>query len=260
MGPDLTEVQEYIAGGGEVPIYQPFCGKPGEQLGKLRMQQRVPLGGAHILERRFASTKPDWKNYSFDTSDFVVYGGKRNFGDLKVFLTINNRKIVTPQGNKLLEAVSSRDFRNGEGVAHELYNEIDGIVISDKELRMYQTHRGGFRNGHVSEKDVLDDPLWRIVLRHPDAVPSEFAYDASFMEEVVGKTFAHLSSYFNPDNFSAMGISLLAPSEIPFFRTFAVSDSGGRCWLRCGSDFKNGYACFVGESVDPNSSRKVFPK
>jgi hypothetical protein len=172
---------------------------------------RTPLSGAGIFDQRVNSDQQDWEDHYFDTSDFFGYADKKNPDEMKFILTVDNHRNITENGRKILEKITSKTIPiNGALDATDLYAESEGIPLSRSEMEKYGLKRD------LSKQEVLDHLLWRIVLRHPDAVPKEFAYDKGFMQQVVNHTFSEMESRFHYD--TGMGIYLAAPEKVPTFR------------------------------------------
>lgn len=210
-----------------------LAGKDSE--GKIVDIPRVPIWIAHVFDRRLHSPKPDWKNNYFDASDFFGYAGKKTPDNMKIILTVDNKGKITENGRRVLESITSEtELCNGALDATGLYEEVGGISLSRSEVEKYGIEKD------LSKQEVLDHPVWRVILRHPDAVPAQFAYDKAFMQEVVNATFADMKTQFKYEE--GMGVYLGSPEKVPTFRAAIVSRLEFRSWLNgwCNLDFGRG--------------------
>ncbi len=177
----------------------------------LLLAGRMPLSVAGIYDQRVTSDMPDWEDNYFDTSDFFGYADIKNADEMKFVLTVDNKRNITENGRKILEKITSETMPINRALdATGLYAQVEGIPLSRSELEKYGLEKD------LSKQEVLDHPLWRTVLRHPDAVPKEFAYDKGFMQQVVDHTFSEMESRFHYDK--GMGIYLASPEKVPTFR------------------------------------------
>jgi len=151
-----------------------------------------PLSAVEFMRNRdaiFTQLRDVYAN----VSDLVAYGGKGASDEIKMILTMDNQGRITESGRKTLELINPKQERNSGAIvlSDELYDGFNGanvIKLSRKNLKKYGV------NKRLTGPQVLNHPGWRVLLRHPDAVPTEFAYDKGLMQEVVGKTFAEMNS------------------------------------------------------------------
>ena len=159
---------------GNVEAYKCFPGKVVEQMPLLLGEGRVPLWTARFMRRRIehSDVLPDLKDYLF-VSDFVSYDSDKRSDGFKVILTVDKNGKVTEKGRRALgELNPSAVLKNG--ALEGFY--FDGIEIKRGELVVERD---------LSEEEVLNSKLWRILARHPDEVPAEFAEDGNLLKEYV---------------------------------------------------------------------------
>lgn len=151
----------------------------------------IPLSVAGFMQHR-QPILDQHGDLRVDTSDLIVYAGEKRGEESKIILTVNARGEITDKGRQSLELINPEriisdncryEFNSGAIRIEDIYDEIEGLKIPND------------CSSYISdEKGVLDNPLWQILLRHPDAVPAEFSYGIEFMKEVVGRTFSEIRS------------------------------------------------------------------
>src|SRR3989344_1094799 len=145
--------------------YRAYKGRNIDQMPLMLSLGVNPLSAVEFMRNRdaiFTQLRDVYAN----VSDLVAYGGKGASDEIKMILTMDNQGRITESGRKTLNL----------------------IKLSRKNLKKYGV------NKRLTGPQVLNHPGWRVLLRHPDAVPTEFAYDKGLMQEVVGKTFAEMNS------------------------------------------------------------------
>ena len=203
-----------------------YKGKIVDQMPLMLSRDVAPLSVAEFMGNRKVIIK-QLDDVHSSTSDLAAYGCKERGDEIKVILTVDNQGRITKNGRRALELISSsrglasRDFPSGtfggsSGVVldDKIYDALNwpGVIpLSRRELEKYGINR------NLTEVQVLNNPGWRVLLRHPDAVPAEFAYDKGFMGEVVGKTFAEMKRRY--DRTDGMGIY---PDEAKEFLSLGV--------------------------------------
>ncbi len=156
-----------------------------------------------------------------DTSDLALYGGEKRADEINMILTVDSQGRLTDNGRKLLELIEPRQrLVSGAVNVSEFYDATQGIKLSRKELEGFGVARA------LSEEHVLAHPFWRVALRHPDAVPAEFAYDKEFMKEAVRRTFAEMEERCGYTQ--GMGVYLAGAEKPDTMRAWYVSRLGGR--------------------------------
>ena len=175
-----------------------YNGRNVDQMPLMLRQGVVPLSVAGFMGNRERIIEQFGDIYA-DTSDLVAYCGGRNPDEVKMILTVDNQGKITDNGRKVLELINPTQERTQSGaiiLSNELYDGLNfpGVIpLSRKELEKYGV------DTPLTEAEVLNHPGWRVLLRHPDAVPTEFAYDKGFMEEVVGRTFRQIDQNYLTD-------------------------------------------------------------
>jgi len=157
-----------------VEVYKSFPGKIVEQMPLLLGEGRAPLWTARFMRRRIDHSEAlsDLKDYLF-VSDFVSYDLDRRSDGFKVILTVDKNGRVTEKGRRALGELNlSAVLKNG--ALEGFY--FDGIELKREELVVGRD---------LSEEEVLNSKLWRILARHPDEVPAEFAEDKNLLKEYV---------------------------------------------------------------------------
>ena len=224
--------------------YQAYSGRNVDQMPIMLARGVVPLTSAGFFQNREAIMEQLGDVY-IDTSDLVAYGGKKQSDEIKMILTVDNQGKITENGRKSLELISpSQERTNGAIVlSNEFYDGLNhsGVVpLSRKDLKKYGI------DGDLTEAQVLNHPVWKVLLRHPDAVPAEFAYDTGFMQETVSRTFAEMNKRHNYTK--GMGVYPDSSEKAPKLRAWYVdglrygSGAYGRILLVDGSGHLVGVA------------------
>ena len=143
---------------------------------------RSPWNAIRFMKERIAHANefPDLKSY-IDVSDLIAYDSSKRSTDLKFILTVGKNGRVTEQGRKALELINlnaelTLDY--AVPLSDELYDSLPGIVVARSDLRVLERD--------LIEADVLGSKAWRILARHPDEVPAEFAEDSALLKEYAG--------------------------------------------------------------------------
>src|SRR3989344_174795 len=177
--------------------YRAYKGRNIDQMPLMLSLGVNPLSAVEFMRNRdaiFTQLRDVYAN----VSDLVAYGGKGASDEIKMILTMDNQGRITESGRKTLELINPKQERNSGAIvlSDELYDGFNGanvIKLSRKNLKKYGV------NKRLTGPQGLNHPGWRALLRHPDAVPTEFAYDKGFMEEVVGRTFRQIDQNYLTD-------------------------------------------------------------
>ncbi len=158
-----------------------FYGSNVRQMPKLLAQGKVPVSVAYVMKERLNGNKEMVSTY-WDTSDLVAYDSKKNQDNLKFLLTVDNKNQITEQGRKVLELIhyDNKSIFEGSIKIGDQYKEMVGegfIEVARKDL--------GKIENRLTQSEILNSKAWRILARHPDEVPKEFAEDKKLLGEYV---------------------------------------------------------------------------
>ena len=220
-----------------VDSYKLFGGRIVDQMPVLLAEGRSPLWTARFMRRRIdhSDTLPDLKGYSH--TDFVAYDLSSRGNNIKFVLAVDKNGRVTEQGRKVFELVNPTAPLVGGllKLDGEIYDSLPGIAVPRMALRVLDRD--------LKEDEILDSKLWRILARHPDEVPSEFAEERDLLKKyacwVKGRTKC--------DN--NMGIYLNGSSNFAKLGALCVGGLGGRSGLDGGDDLGIGNGRLVGYLV-----------
>jgi len=168
-----------------------YYGKNTEQMPTLLKAGEVPISGAILMRERLENGDgfPDLWNNWFDTSDLVAYPRRSDY--LYCLLTVNNQGQITENGRKALELIRSDNLASNHGALIERLKDLGrkGLI---------KVARKGITTGkYLTKEQVLEEQLWRILARHPDEVPAEFAEDPNLLKEYSGKVESKTNSHNN---------------------------------------------------------------
>ena len=234
--------------------YKAYNGRNVDQMPLMLAQGVVPLPTAEFMRNREAIVGQLGDIYA-DASDFVAYGGKRASDEIRMIMTVDNQGRITEAGRKALELISPVQERSSGAIVlnDELYDGFNGanvVALSRKDLKKYGVDK------NLTEAQVLNHPGWRVLLRHPDAVPAEFAYDKGFMQEVVGRTFAEMNKQHGYTE--GMGFYPDGSEKHAKLRAWYVLRLGNGSDARGGSDLGSDRGRFVGIAPEaPNTPIEV---
>ncbi len=162
----------------KVATYKPFPGRSTKQMPLLLNEGRAPLWAARFMRRRidYSGVLPDLLDY-LDVSDLVTYDSIKRSKDIKLILTVDKNGTITQDGRKALELINPNTKLTLDFAANieRIYDGLSGIVIPRTKL--------GLVERDLSAKEILDSRIWRILARHPDEVPAEFAEDKGLLKE-----------------------------------------------------------------------------
>ncbi|MBI5804011.1 hypothetical protein HY450_02085 [Candidatus Pacearchaeota archaeon] len=166
----------------KIEVYKLFEGRAIETMPKLLGEGRYPLSIAEYMRMAIDNS---WNNLRIvsplTTSDLIAYDSSERSTDVKFILTVDKDGRITPDGRKTLELIypgielestSSHSYSaNIEG----MYDSLKGIEVSREKL--------GIVERNLLDEEILNSKVWRILARHPDEVPPEFAEDENLLKE-----------------------------------------------------------------------------
>ncbi len=201
--------------------YRAYNGRNVDQMPSMLAQGVVPFSVAGLMRNRDGIIGQLGDIYA-DTGDLVAYGGKKASDQVKMILTVDNQYRITDNGRKALELINPEQERCFGAIVlsdalYEGFNDSNVVSLSRKDIEKY-----GF-NGNLTQAQVLNHPGWRVLFRHPDTVPAEFAEDKGFMQEAVGRTFAEMNKRHG--HTEGMGFYLDGSEKSAKLRAWFV------CWL-----------------------------
>jgi len=143
---------------------------------ELLEEGRVPMSASQLMNYRLNDGErfSDWLGY-FDTSDLIAYSSK---GDEKVkfILTVDKNGKITDNGRRALELINPQaKLGSGAVELRTKYGCLEGIEVAVGNL--------GRSGKYLTQDEILGNKVWRILARHPDDVPSEFAEDPNLLRE-----------------------------------------------------------------------------
>ncbi len=223
-----------------------YGGRNVDAMPRLLAEDRVPMSASQLMNYRMNESErfSDWLNY-FDTSDLIAYGSKED-GKVRFILTIDKNGKIRANGRKALELINPQAKLNSGAVElGDEYGSLEGIEVAVGNLE---------RSGeYLTQDEILGNKVWRILARHPDEVPSEFAEDPNLLREystwVANQTGADKN----------MAVSVDSLSKSPKLRGWFVLglDSWSYASGGCSLDYVDGR--FVGLAPEAHESRIVRP-
>ena len=195
-----------------------FPGRNIDQMPLLLGEGRSPWTVVRFMKERIAHDNefPDLLSH-IDVSDLIAYDSSKRSTDFKFILTVDKNGRVTEQGRKALELINPNAKLISDYAANVngVYDSLPGIVVPRADL--------GVLERDLTQDEILNSKVWRILARHPDEVPAEFAEDPALLKEyadwVKGKTKQDTN----------MGVYLDNNSKDEKLRAFCVG------WLDCRS-------------------------
>jgi len=180
----------------------------------------------YIAQRRInASTdkeKTDWHDNYFDTSDLVAYDSNQNPDDLKVILSYDSNLAQTQAGKKCLSWINPSELFEGGVNLENRYDSIQGRGVMD----LKRSDLASKLESRLSKKDVMNSKLWRILLRHPNEVDSEFAVEG-LHKNYIDWAFSAYKQRFDKDtkidDQELMGVYSASAKSVPHMRAWYVS-------------------------------------
>ena len=221
-----------------------YNGKNTEQMPEILKAGRVPMSSATLFLLRTGKLTDKNKKHNyvtnyFDTADLIAY----STGDeLKYVLTTDAQNKPTDLGLKALSWIALGTLvNNGIDLSNGRYEELDGQGI----IKVKNSGELGKIATATSLNETLDSKHWRILLRHQDEVPAEFAIPG-LHEEAINYIFSEYKNQHAKttpiDELKLMGVYLASPQNVPHLRAWYVSWLEGRSLAdgRDGLDFANG--------------------
>jgi len=201
--------------------YADFNGKIKEQMQLLLADGRYPMFTRELAEQRVQGRGI---GRYVDTGDLVTYNGKGDNQEIRFILTANRQGLtevgrfalglINPYSDYMNGALDLTKAKDAPGKdVNGAYDAISGsgvIVVKRKEII----------GARMTQEQVLNHKGWRILLRHPDEVPAEFAEDFEGAKEYIGKV---VFSRYDP----AMGMFLSDGEKVPTLRAWCVYGLGG---------------------------------
>jgi len=197
----------------ERKAYEEFYGRNVDKMPALLADGRSPISIARVEQNRLAykngpeDVKTGWTDSYFDTSDLKAQRGD----EIKLVLTTHADGSLTPLGREYLGLINPEEgerlVRRGAvnlGIG-ERYEKLqgDGVIV---------TQRGKLAkviDEWMTQEQVKDSLFWRVILRHPDEVPAEFAIPGLHGEAIpyiFGEYQARFAKGTSLDNIEAMGV------------------------------------------------------
>jgi len=158
---------------------KPFLGRNIDQMPLLLGEERSPWPAVRFMKERIAHVNefPDLNDY-LDVSDLIAYDSSERSKDIKFILTVDRNGRVTEKGRKALELINPYAKPTSDRailLSNDLYDSLPGIIVAKSDL--------GILERDLTEEEVLESKVWRILARHPDEVSSEFAEDSDLLKE-----------------------------------------------------------------------------
>ena len=146
---------------------------------KLLKAGESPIHVAGIMKARLSQGDEfsDLWNKWYDTSDLVVYP-KGNDKEVYVFLTVDNQGQITNNGRKALELIKNSNLASNRGAIVKRLRD-----LGRKGLKgLIKVPRGKVKTDtYLTQQQILDQQVWRILARDPSEVPKDFAEDGSLL-------------------------------------------------------------------------------
>ncbi len=228
--------------------YQDFDGKNKEQMPLLLADDRYPMFVTQVFEKR---VRGRGLGRYVDTGDLVAYNGpKRDDQEIKFILTAT-RNGLTDIGRLALDLINEKsDYINGAVNLNQARDikgrEIKGAynALSGNGVIALKRKDFGILNQDLTLEQRLNHKGWRVLARHPDEVPKEFAEDFKAFKEYNLKVVS-------PQYDTVMGFYLANGEEVPTLRALFVSRLGGVGGSRVNgnSDLDNDNGRLVGVSL-----------
>ncbi len=227
------------------------------QMSKLLADNRYPISTIELFERRVKDSAdlPDWIENDFNTGDLVIYNGSTSdYQEIKFVLT-TTRTGVTDFGKFALGFINTKSHYVKGGVnLTGAYNSITKKKIANG----YDALQGnsvialkrkdiGILQENLTLEQVLNHKGWRILARHPDEVPEEFAEDFEIFKEYTGKVV-----FFRHNK--AMGMATLDGGIIPMLKAWHIGRLGSGSDACGSSNLEYKYVSFVGVAPIENQN------
>jgi len=224
-----------------------YNGRNIDTMPKLLVDGRIPMSTSQLMNYRINESDkfPDWKDLYFDTSDLVAYSSKED-GKLKFILTVDKDGKITDNGKRALDLINPNSKRSSGAIElGEQYNSLEGIKVAVGNL-------GKIRD-YLSKDEILGNPVWRILARHPDEVPEELAEDKNLLKEYSSWVANQTGKDKN------MRVYVDSLGKFSKLRAWYVSRLDDRSNANGGDDLDDGDGRFVGLAPEAHSLRIVKP-
>jgi hypothetical protein len=160
------------------------------QMPAILQDNRAPMSIAQIMQRRLsvrnnpADDKSKWMDY-FDTSDLLARGFH---GEIKLFLTTYNDGSMSELGKVYLSLINPGESLYDGNVSlgyNDRYEKLhgEGVFVTKRENLAEVLYES------LSRQQAKKSLFWRVMLRHPDEVPKDFAVPG-LLEEVITYIFS----------------------------------------------------------------------
>ena len=236
--------------------YQDFDGKNKEQMPLLLADNRYPLFTTQLFEERVQGRGI---GRYVDAGDLVAYDGlKKDDQEVKIILTANRSgltevgrfalSLINPQSIYVNGAVNLNQAKDAQGKeVREAYHTLSGsgvIAVKRKDL--------GILNQDMTQEQRLNHKGWRILARHPDEVPKEFAEDFEAFKNYNLKVVS-------PKYTNAMGFYLADGEKVPTLRAWYVSwlDDLGGSWANGVANLVDDVGGLVGVAPEAPNARDI---
>ncbi|MEK6926104.1 MAG: hypothetical protein AABW50_02395 [Nanoarchaeota archaeon] len=225
-----------------IEVYE---GRNVDAMPKLLADGRVPMSTVQLMIYRIGQSDAfsEWETNYFDTSDLIAYDAKDN-GKAKFILTVNKDGKIADR--KTLELINpDSKLISGALELGDNYSALNGIEVARGNL--------GEIEKYMTKDEILGNKVWRILARHPDEVPAEFAEDPQLLGEYV----SWVQSQTNNENNMTVYVDSLGKS--PKFRAWCVDrlDNGSSASGRI--DLGNDGGRFVGIAPEAPNARILRP-
>ncbi|MEK6926406.1 MAG: hypothetical protein AABW50_03960 [Nanoarchaeota archaeon] len=224
-----------------VEVYE---GRNVDAMPQLLADGRIPMSAAQLMNYRIGQSDafPEWKTNYFDTSDLIAYDSKES-GKVKFILTVNKDGKITDR--KALELINQNSKLSSGAIRLDNYSALNGIEVAMGDL--------GKTENYMNKDEILGNRVWRILARHPNEVPAEFAEDS----KLLGEYFSWVKSHTK--NESNMAVYVDSFGDSPKLRAWYVDrlDDGSDA---CGwSNLVNVDGRFVGIAPEAQNARVIRP-
>ena len=212
-----------------------YYGRNVDKIPKLLKDGKIPISAARFIQSRlkYGDEFSDLWTYT-DTSDLVVYP-KGDSKNIYTLLTVDNQNRITDNGKRALELIKSDNLASNYGAVVEQLDDLKGknlIKIPKNRIITGQ---------YFTQKQVLDELVWRVLTRHPDEVPAEFAEDRDLLREYFSEVALRTK---NPENMALFIENSLKDKTT--LKAWCVCRLGNRSGANGGGDLGGGYGRFLG--------------
>ncbi len=211
----------------EIKVYEVYEGKNVERMPELLADKRNPMSIAGLMQRRLSlrHDKTGVKDFYIDNYFYTGDLKAQKGDDIKLVLTTYADGSLTPFGREYLSLINPEEKLVKSAVnlgIEDRYEKLngDGVIITDKSKLVKVI------NEWLTEQQAKDSLFWRVMLRHPDEVPKEFAI-SGLHKEAIEYIFAEAKQRF--DYKTVMGIFLGDnDGKTPEMRAWCVGRLGYR--------------------------------